>query len=187
MLKNCYLGCDHTLLQPYPLTGSVILLICTIEIHLTFSFQDSKLYCLRACVLYAYIHTLKTWPIKIIVLYLKQSVTTHTKVRHVISTDNWQRIWLRAVVKLESYSLHNTREKKTDYQAKKTALPDGLINPWHGKACTVQILWAQSSQSIKIGSNQVIFIDWQRKSLKIDKLNCCLTSILSIFHDFNDL
>ena len=29
--------------------------------------------------------------------------------------------------------------------------------------------------------------DWQRKWLKIDKLNCCVKSILSIFHDFNDL
>ena len=45
----------------------------------------------------------------------------------------------------------------------------------------------QKSVSIKINSNQVIFIDWQWKSVKIDKLNCSVNckSILSIFHDFN--
>ena len=45
----------------------------------------------------------------------------------------------------------------------------------------------QKSATIKIDSNQVIFIDWQWKSVKIDKLNCSVNckSILSIFHDFN--
>ena len=39
---------------------------------------------------------------------------------------------------------------------------------------------------LKIGSNQVIFIDWLRKSVKIDELNCGVKSILSMFHGFND-
>ena len=45
----------------------------------------------------------------------------------------------------------------------------------------------QKSATIKIDSNQVIFIDWQWKSVKIDKPNCSVNckSILSIFHDFN--
>ena len=34
--------------------------------------------------------------------------------------------------------------------------------------------YTRSSQSIKIGSNQVIFIDWWRKSVEIDKRNKCV-------------
>ena len=39
----------------------------------------------------------------------------------------------------------------------------------------------RNSQSIKIGVNPVIFNDWWGKSVKIDKLNCCVKSMLSIF------
>ena len=35
--------------------------------------------------------------------------------------------------------------------------------------------YTRSSQSIKIGSNQVIFIDWWRKSVEIDKRNKCVS------------
>ena len=34
--------------------------------------------------------------------------------------------------------------------------------------------YTRSSQSIKIGSNQVIFIDWWQKSVEIDKRNKCV-------------
>ena len=47
------------------------------------------------------------------------------------------------------------------------------------------VLFTWSSQSIKMGIRQVIFVDWYWKSVKLDKLNCCVKSALLTFHDFN--